>query len=129
MLSNKWFTFLQNEEGTAEASQDVQDAWNKIKDLFNNMGYNLDSFKNQTELETIIESYFSPQCDAWVAKDNEDRPDFSDVSPPPCTLDQAHNDPMFVTDSACTQIGNICGLIQGAHQCVRSRTGRLVNLI
>ena len=93
------------------------------------MGYNLDSFNNQTELENIIESYFSPQCDDWVAKDNEDPPDFSDVSPPPCKLDQAHNDPMFVTDSACTQDGNICGLRPGAHQCIKSRTARWFILI
>ena len=88
------------------------------------MGYNLDSFDNKTELENIIESYYNPQCDAWVAKDNEDLPDFSNVSPPPCNLDQAQNDPMFVHDSACTEAGSICGLMPGAHQCVRSRTGR-----
>ena len=106
--------------------EDIKNTWNEIKDLFDNVGKRLSDIKERVEgkWDQLLERFFSARCDDWVVEDNEDPPDFSDLPDPPCTLDQARNDPNFKADSACNE-GNGCQFhTPDAYHCVRSREPR-----
>ena len=106
--------------------EDNENTWNEIKDFFDNVGKELSDIKERVEgkLDKLLERFFTARCDEWVVKDNEDPPDFSNLPAPPCTLNQARNDPTFKADSACNE-GNGCSFhTPDAYHCVRSRTPR-----
>ena len=105
---------------------DIQNAWNEIKDYFDGVGNDLSDIRDRVDeqLDKLLESFFSARCDDWVEKDSQDLPDFNSLPAPPCTLDQARNDPNFRADPTCYE-GNGCNFHtpEGWH-CVRSRTAR-----
>ena len=106
-------------------SQDIQQAWNEIKDKLDmsNVTNNVSVIekKVQEKIGDLREAFFSACCDDWLKSEAETPADFSDLPPPPCTLDQARNDPNFVADAACKE-GDGCGLhTPDAFHCIRSR--------
>ena len=109
-----------------EVREDNRSAWNIIKDFFEDVGNTVSDIKARVaeKLDPLLESFSSARCDDWVNRENEDPPDFRNLPAPPCTLDQARNDPNFKADGACNE-GSGCHFhTPDAYHCVRSRTPR-----
>ena len=107
-------------------SQHIQQAWNEIGGILKDVGSDISDIKKKVNenIDDLKENFFTARCDDWVKGERENPPDFSDLPPPPCTLNQARNDENFLADSACNE-GKGCGLhAPDAYHCVRSRRPR-----
>ena len=106
--------------------EDIQNVWNEIRDLFEGVRNDINEINDRVEesFDQIIDRVFTARCDDWVAKENENPANFSDLPPPPCTLDQARRDPNFTPDPACRE-GNGCDFhTPDAYHCIQSRVPR-----